>query len=123
MKCKYIKDNQEFCQANAMKDSIYCYLHNPEVLDEDKRLAQAKGGAGNIVRLDEMLPEIKVEKAKDVVLLLQDTVSRVRTGQMDIRIANTIGYLCGHLIKAIEIAEIESRVTTVERVILERSSR
>ncbi|HLL60219.1 MAG TPA: hypothetical protein VK338_00735 [Candidatus Nitrosocosmicus sp.] len=123
MQCNYIKENKELCQANAMKDGLFCYLHNPDISDEEKKLAQVKGGKGNIVKLDESLPEIKVDKAKDVVLLLEDTVNKVRSGAMDIRIANTIGYLCGHLIKAIEVAEIEKRVTTVERVILERSSR
>ena len=123
MQCKYIKEDKSLCQANAMKDSLFCYLHNPEVPDEEKKLAQVKGGMGNIVKLEEVLPEIRIEKAKDVVTLLQDTITRVRSSQMDIRVANTIGFLCGHLIKAIEVAEIDQRVKSVERIILERSSR
>lgn len=123
MQCKFIKEDKSLCQANAMKDSLFCYLHNPGIPVEEKKLAQVKGGMGNIVKLEEVLPEIKIEKTKDIVTLLQDTISRVRSGQMDIRIANTIGFLCGHLIKAVEVSEIDQRVKSVERIILERSNR
>ena len=39
---------------------------------------------------------------------------------MDVKTANCIGFLCGHLIKAIEVSDLAIRLEMVERVILER---
>lgn len=123
MKCTYIKENEDGCQANAMKDGRYCFLHNPDIPDEEKRLVQARGGKGNIVRIEEGLPEIKINTAEDVVKLLEDTVNRVRSGELDIRIANTLAYIAGHMLKALEIADVQKKVDSVERIILGRQAR
>jgi len=60
--------------------------------------------------------------AKEVLDLLADTVNRVRSGEMPPRIANTVGYLAGHMIKALEMAELEDRLKKVERIVLERKT-
>lgn len=123
MKCLFVKENNEECQANAMKEGQFCFLHNPDIPDEEKRLVQARGGKGNIVRIEDGLPEIKINTADDVVSLLEDTANRVRSGELDIRIANTLAYIAGHLLKALEIADIKKKVESVERIILERKTR
>jgi len=123
MKCIFIKENNEECQANSMKDSQYCFLHNPEIPKEEKKLVQAKGGKGNITRIQNPLPPITVNTPDDVVSLLTDTINRVRSGELDVRIANVLGYLSGHLIKALEVSEVDKRVSTIERIILERSTK
>jgi len=123
MKCTFIKENNEQCQAASMKDSQYCFLHNPEIPEEKKKLVQAKGGKGNITRIQNPLPPITVNTPDDVVSLLTDTINRVRSGELDVRIANVLGYLSGHLIKALEVSEVDKRVSTIERIILERSTK
>jgi len=123
MKCIFIKENGQECQANAMTDNQYCYLHNPEVSDDEKHHIQARGGKGNVIKVEEELPPIIINSLPDVVLLLKDTISRVRNGQLDLRIANTIGFLSSHLLKALEIMEVEKKVESVERIILERKTK
>lgn len=123
MKCIFVKENNEECQANAMKEGQFCFLHNPDIPDEEKRLVQARGGKGNVVKIEEGLPEIKINTADDVVSLLEDTANRVRSGELDIRIANTLAYIAGHLLKALEITDIKKKVELVERIILERKTR
>jgi len=123
MKCIFVKENNEECQANAMKEGQFCFLHNPDIPDEEKRLVQARGGKGNVVKIEEGLPEIKINTADDVVSLLEDTANRVRSGELDIRIANTLAYIAGHLLKALEIADIKKKVESVERIILERKTK
>ena len=118
MKCKFLKDDEALCSANAMNDSDYCYLHNPEVSKEEKYNAQAKGGKGNKIKIMEPLEPVAVEKVEDVVKLLADTINRVRAGELDIKVANCIGYLSGHLTKAMEISELEQRIQAVERAIV-----
>jgi len=66
----------------------------------------------------EPLEPVTVEKVEDVVKLLADTINRVRSGELDIKIANCIGYLSGHLTKAMEISVLEQRIQAVERAIV-----
>ncbi|MBI3590136.1 MAG: hypothetical protein HY094_02005 [Candidatus Melainabacteria bacterium] len=103
-----------------MSDSKYCYLHNPDISEEEKLNAQIKGGKGNTIKITEPLEPVAVEKVEDIVKLLADTINRVRSGEMEIKVANCIGYLSGHLTKALEIAELEKRIEVVERVVLNR---
>jgi len=103
-----------------MRGSKLCYFHNPHIPDEEKRQARAKGGQSNKIIIQSALPAIPLREVRDVVALLEDTTNRVRSGEVDIKIANTLGFLAGHLIKALELAQLEGRVEEIERVILER---
>ena len=123
MKCIFIKENSQECQANSMTNCDYCYLHNPKVPKEEKQLVQSQGGKANIVKVEKELPPIIINSLPDVVLLLKDTIYRVRDGQLDLRIANTIGFLSSHLLKALEILEVQKKVESVERIILERKTK
>jgi hypothetical protein len=46
--------------------------------------------------------------------LLGATINQVRRGQVDPRIANTIGYLSATLLKAQELGNIEQRLSALE---------
>lgn len=122
MKCKSSKTDGNNCNARPMSGSEYCYFHNPDVSPEERRDVQARGGKANAVVVKEPLPPVEVKDATDVVTLLQDTINQVRAGQLDVRIGNCIGVLSGHLIKALEVANIENRVEIIERAILERKT-
>jgi hypothetical protein len=56
MKCIFIKPNGDQCEANAMTQSDYCYLHNPEISQEDKQLAKVKGGKARALVVKTELP-------------------------------------------------------------------
>ena len=43
-KCIFIKPNGEECKANAMRDSKFCFTHNPDV-EAEKMLAVSRGGS------------------------------------------------------------------------------
>lgn len=120
MKCVYLKDNNQPCQANAMSGSEYCYLHNPDIPDEDKREAQTKGGEARSLILAYPLPELALETPTDAVILVSDTIKRVRAGELDIKTANCIGFLTDKLLKAFEVARLNDKVEYIERVILEK---
>jgi len=120
MKCEFIKSDGSQCHANAMSNSDYCYLHNPEIAEETKRLNQIKGGKNRAVMLKEALPPMKIQTPDDTVSLLADTIGRVRGGEMDIKVANCLGFLCGHLLKAFEVARLNDKVELIERIVLEK---
>jgi len=118
MQCQFIKSDDAQCEANSLKNSEFCFTHNPET-KEAKQLAVIKGGKSPKKNYDPLTP-VEISGSKSVVNLLAITINEVRQGEIDLRVANCIGYLSGHLIKALEVSEIENRIETIEQVILER---
>lgn len=115
MKCKFVKLNNEQCNANAMKEAEFCFTHNPETR-EAHRKATKRGGLVGIHRSN--LSPVRIKAMKDAVALLEDTVNRVRSGEMEIRVANCIGYLSGHIIRGLEKSDLEQRIEGLEKLIL-----
>jgi len=112
MRCSYIKPNKEQCFANAMKNSKFCFTHNPK-MKKRKLAAVIKGGKASKKNYSR-LPEVPLNASKDIVVLLSRTINEARTGLIELRIANCIGYLSGHLIKAIENSVLEERLSKIE---------
>jgi hypothetical protein len=55
-----------------------------------------------------------VNSVRDVTSFLAGTISRVRKGSLDVRIANAVGYLAGVLLKALEVGKLEDRLARLE---------
>ena len=123
MKCNHTKENGETCEAYAIKDSDFCYFHNPDIDDEEKREAQSNGGKTKALTLKEPLPELALGKPSDAVLLIADTISRVRAGTLDIRTANCLGFLADKLLKAFEIARLNDKVEMIGQVLEGKTKR
>lgn len=120
MRCTFTKANNQQCKAFSMSNSDFCYLHNPKIDKEYKKANQSKGGKANALIVHTPLPALQIRTPQEVILLLEDTINRVRAGEIEARVANSIGVLSGQLIKAIEISNIETRVEVIERAIFER---
>jgi len=118
--CKAILDDGEQCGAYALKGKDFCFSHDPDSR-EAKLEAVRNGGLVKKVRIDEPLTPVDIVTAKDVVRLLTVTIEEVRTGKLDPRIANTIGFLAGHLTRAYEVAELEHKVDEIRAVIKQRT--
>jgi len=103
-----------------MNGSDYCYLHNPDISDEDKREAQTRGGANRALTLSQPLPAIPVAVPDDAILLITDTIARVRAGELDIKTANCIGFLTDKLLKAFEVAKLNDKTELIKQVVLEK---
>lgn len=117
MKCDFIKPDGQKCEAHAINGSSFCYFHNPAISDEEKREAQSNGGKTKALTLKEPLPELALAKPDDAILLIADTISRVRAGTLDIRTANCLGFLSDKLLKAFEVSKLNDRVEIIEQVI------
>jgi hypothetical protein len=123
MRCKHIKPDGEQCNANAMRGLDYCYTHNPDISDDEKREAKQRGGQARALTIANPLPALQIKEPNDTVLLITDTIHRVRSGELDIKTANCIGFLSDKLLKAFEVAKLNDRVEIIERVILEKKTR
>jgi len=123
MKCEFIKPDGTKCEAHAIKDSEFCYFHNPDISDEEKREAQSNGGKTKALTLKEPLPELVLAEPADAVLLIADTINRVRAGTLDIRTANCLGFLADKLLKAFEIARLNDKVEMIGQVLEGKTKR
>ncbi len=117
--CTHIGDDGKQCNAWARHDKAFCYRHDPDSRELSLE-ASRRGGLAREIEIETPLEAIPVSTAKDVVTLITRTINEVRAGTLDPRIANTIGYLAGHLIRAFEVAELEGKVEEVRAVLLER---
>jgi len=63
-----------------------------------------------------------LDTSRDVKTLLGDTINKVRRGELDPRIANTVGYLAAILIRAIDVTELEQRVAQLEAAATPRNA-
>lgn len=120
MQCIFTKPDGQQCQANAMKGSDFCYLHNPDIDGETKLKAQTKGGKARSLVVKKPLPELPLNTPDDTISLIADTIRQVRAGEMDIRTANCLGFLTDKLLKAFEVAKLNDKVEFIERIILEK---
>lgn len=119
MQCTYVKESGLRCGAQAMKNSQYCFVHSPTTKEQHLEAA-AKGGSLSS-RKDKLdLPPITVDRPHDVIPILVETINSVRDGSLSPNVANTIGFLCSHLLKAFEISKLDQQLEAIEHVILQR---
>lgn len=120
MQCIYIKDDGKQCGAKAIKQDQYCFNHNPDYIQQ-KQSAVLKGGFAS-KRVELGLEPVEIKNPQHVVSLLESTINGVRSGKIPPNIANTVGYLAGHLLKALEVSNLDQRLELVESVLIERKT-
>lgn len=114
--CKHTKSDGQACRALAIKNSDYCFFHDP-ACEEQRREAVILGGKARKTRkvLEPVVVQGKtLRTGRDVIKLLEETINQARTGELDPGIANTIGHLSNVLLRAIEVGELEQRLLTLE---------
>ena len=91
-----------------------CFFHaNPEKLAELGRQGGQKNRRWPLDRGS--LPHRSLKSINEVTGLLEETINRVRQGPFDLRAANTIGFLAGILLKALD-QRVEERLAHLEAV-------
>jgi len=115
--CKAKKPDGSDCQSIALPESDFCFFHDPDKA-EKRREAQSLGGRHNHMKtLNPDAPDVKIENIQDTVPLLSETINQVRKGEIDPRIANSVGYLANVIIKAVEQSDIEKRLEEIEKAV------
>jgi hypothetical protein len=118
--CKGKKRGGVACQVAALPGSEFCFFHDPARAAE-RWAAQAQGGRQNRAKtLDASTPDLKITDARGVVRLVSETINQVRKGAIDTRVGTTVGYLAGVLVKALEQADLEQRIESLEALIKAR---
>ena len=117
--CLFTKEDGERCRARAMRDSEYCFFHDPATL-ERRRAARRAGGIERSKKAA-VLPadavDCPLESVGHIVELLAQTINQVRKGTADPRVGNSVGYLAGIMLKALDIGELEKRLAKLESLV------
>lgn len=117
--CAARRHDNSPCDATPQVGSRFCFFHDPD-REDDRRHARQAGGRERsrpAAVLDVQTPSPPLRSVSDVTGLLSDTIHQVRTGHLDPKVANCVGYLSGILLKAIEVGQIEERLAAMEAVL------
>jgi hypothetical protein len=122
-RCKALKvDGASQCRAAALPKSEHCFFHEPAKAAE-RREAQASGGRTNRPKtLGAETPDAKIQDCRDALALISETISQVRRGQIDPRVANSIGFLASIAMRAFEQGNLENRIAKLERLLIKSNN-
>lgn len=126
MRCKHAKHDGTPCGAYAIGEGQYCWLHSPDVSDDEKREAQSRGGKGGAPALTALPPEtgaIPLDTPKDVQTVIRRALQGVVSGTLDVRTANSVGYLCDRALKAMEASDVLQRLRAIKAALNSPRSR
>jgi hypothetical protein len=114
--CEVRKKDGSLCGANRQRGKQVCVFHDPTKQADGRRARRAGGLARSTLArvLPADTPPIPLNSSKDVVGLLAESINQARRGELDPRVANTIGFLSGVLLKALEQGLVEERLLKVE---------
>lgn len=115
MQCDFFKNDGLRCEANAMIDSKYCFTHNPDTKEQLHEAATKGGKMPKRNKLD--LPPVSIKNTGDIVILIEDTINLVRSGEIPVNVANSLGYLGTVALKALEMSDLEKRIEAIETTI------
>jgi hypothetical protein len=67
--------------------------------------------------LDAAAPDVKVDDCGDARALLVQIINHVLKGEIDPRVANSVGFLTNLLMKAVEQDKLETRIEQLEELL------
>src|SRR5262249_37334963 len=106
------KQNGQQCRARALSGQKYCALHSSP--GKAAELGSKGGRRRTVYKLDDLKPCEPPKSAADLRDLLGQSIVEIRTGKMDPRMANALGYIGACYLRALEVADIESRLEKME---------
>ena len=113
------------CRGVARGGARFCSFHDPAAKrDVDAgRVAGGRARATPRATVPAAEGDLAIGSVGDVCTLLAKTINDVRTGRLDPKLANCVGYLSGILVRAFEVGELEERLAMLERSVRPRLTR
>ena len=114
-RCKHIKANGEPCLAYAIEGSDYCYWHDPATAAQRSEANQRGGRNSRRVRyIPSEAGDVAIQTPGDVLTVLENELNTVLQFDPSLARARTVGFLVGHALKALEVAELATRIEALE---------
>lgn len=109
------------CNTSAMKNSRFCFWHDPDPDVVAKRLAAAsKGGCGSRKVLStEDIEGYDFRLLRDIDLFLGRLIGLVATGRVDVPIARACGFMANCVASLRSEIEFDDRLKKVEERVIQ----
>ena len=117
--CQFVKNNGRRCRARPVKGASFCFFHDPNKSVE-RQAAQRLEAQNKMAVLPSTTPDAPLNNMKDLIRLMGKAANQVLRGELDPKVANAFGYLCGLLMKAYHESEIELRLAALEAALKPR---
>lgn len=118
--CAFVKKDGVRCGGYPVEESVYCINHETRMQEKKLEAVRSGGAATSYEKLELALPAMVINAPADVVGAAVQIVNEVRAGQLPPKVASTIGYLLGVVLKAYEVSNLDQRVEMIESVLVER---
>jgi len=122
-KCKAMTKDGKYCQAQAIKGSQFCFIHDPA---QGAARAQARKRGGERRRVPhagkpETIPA-SVRTIDDVLKILDYALAEAMPLENSIQRGRLIVAIAGAFIEAIKTGELESRLMAIEAALKMREA-
>ncbi len=114
-RCARVHPSGKACGGFAVAGSDFCFAHDPASVAKREEARRRGGRAGRVATLPEST--LTVRSLADIVALVELTVNDVRSGRVDVRVANAVGILANVAIRAVERSDLEARLESLEAVL------
>ena len=115
--CTFRKTDGTRCGAYRLKDSPYCYQHEPSKAEE-RTASRSRGGKKSQSDAIPGWQDIPIDSPKDLQEAVQRVFNGVAKGDVHPRTANALASLGGLLLKLIESTDLEERLSRLEAEVL-----
>ena len=122
-KCLGFKKAGACCRARRGEHSKFCFFHDPKQAKQRERAQRAGGLKNRPFALPSTIPDAPLRDTRDILRLVADTINQVRRGEIDPKIANSVGYLATIFIKALDRGEFEARLKALESAVKPHGSK
>jgi len=116
-RCEFRKRDGTRCRARKLRGSRWCWFHDPAKADRRSAAQRAGGQHGRSAVLPADTPLRQVRSAGDVIELVGETINQVRTGTLDPKVGNCVGYLAAVTLKAVQQGDVEQRLAALETAV------
>lgn len=122
-KCKATTAKGKPCRSAPLSGGAFCFWHDPD-RKADAQQARSNGGRARHGRKIDNDPRdpVKLEKAKDVLPILEMAVNDALALENSIARCRLIGYLCGIVVKTFEITDLQRQYDSLERALRQREA-
>jgi len=106
-----------------LSGGAFCFWHDPDRKAEAQQ-ARSNGGKARHGRKIDHAPRepVTLRKAKDVLPILEMAVNDALALENSIARGRLVGYLCGQVIKAFEVTDLQRQYDSLERALRARES-
>lgn len=120
MRCKFVKADNQVCEAKALKGQDYCFFHSKNKEVKDKRIEANSEGGKSKLKFATQVPKpnhFQLKAVVDVLGLMEYTINELLQNRMAKEKAPCIGYLANITIGAIKDNSFEQRLEVIENVL------